>query len=353
MSQPSNRCKVIGDGLLQPWEEFWVVHQSLLLERGYKLRNRYNPDWTPSWYGKKKVQLYKYPDARCAPPKKILDAVRVSDGKKVTLKVVDIDRDIPILQYLNSPSLLADERNHTVPILDKFPVPHEEHLTWIVMPFLLMFQAPIHPFRYVSEIIEPVTQFLEGLEFMHEHGIAHRDACFFNLMVDSTKLVPDGDVSFSDQSRTEDLSRLLTPVARRSVAPLRYFFIDFETAVRFSPDDKNPRCVGRFGQEHDAPELSDTVPYNPFKLDIYQLGMIFPPLFKAYDGMEFLEPLHEAMTCANPDERPTAAEANAMFKGMISSFTDDDMQKGIWEKRTPLKYRRRVESPKPKRTLRT
>lgn len=91
----------------------------------------------------------------------ILDAVRVSDGKKVILKVVDINKDIPILDYLNSPALLADERNHTVPILDKFPVPHEENLTWIVMPFLLMFHAFIHPFRYVSEIIEPVTQFLE------------------------------------------------------------------------------------------------------------------------------------------------------------------------------------------------
>ena len=99
-------------------------------------------------------------------------------------------------------------------------------------------------------------------------------------MVDSTKLVPDGNVSFLKPARTEDWSRLLTPVVRRSVAPLKYFFIDFETAIRFSPDDKNPRCVGKFGQEREAPELSDTVPYNPFKLDVYQLGMIFPPLFK-------------------------------------------------------------------------
>ena len=68
-----------------------------------------------------------------------------------------------------------------------------------------------------------------------------RDACFLNLLVDSTKLVPDGDVSFHEQLRSEDLSRRLTPVERRSVAPLKYFFIDFETAIRFSTDDKNPR----------------------------------------------------------------------------------------------------------------
>ena len=69
--------------------------------------------------------------------------------------------------------------------------------------------------------------------------------------------------------------------------------------------------------------------------------------------MEFLIPLHEAMTRANPDERPTAAEANAMFKKMVSSFTEADMLKRIWEKRTPLKFRRKIENPDPKKTLRT
>lgn len=69
--------------------------------------------------------------------------------------------------------------------------------------------------------------------------------------------------------------------------------------------------------------------------------------------MEFLVPLHEAMTRANPDERPTAAEAHALFKNMISSFTKADLLKRIWDKRTPLKYRRKIENAKPKRTLRT
>ena len=67
MSLPANRSKVEGDHLLQPWEEFWVVHQPLLLERGYKLRNRYDPNWVPSWYGKKKNQIVRCSDSLSIP----------------------------------------------------------------------------------------------------------------------------------------------------------------------------------------------------------------------------------------------------------------------------------------------
>ncbi len=70
------------------------------------------------------------------------------------------------------------------------------------------------------------------------------------------------------------------PLCDAPVAPLKYFSIDFETKIRYSPNKKNLRCIGKFGQECEVPELSDIVPYKPFKLDVYQLGMIFPPLFK-------------------------------------------------------------------------
>ena len=110
-----------------------------------------------------------------------------------------------------------------------------------------------------------------------------RDACYFNLMVDSAKLVPDGDISFSVPYLTRDKCRLVKRVVRRSVAPLEYYFIDFESATRYPLDEKNPLCVGTTGQERSVPELSDTLPYNPFKLDVYQLGSIFPRLFRASD----------------------------------------------------------------------
>lgn len=39
-------------------EIFWVEHQSLLLSRGYQLRPRYNPAWTPSWTGRSMPKEY-------------------------------------------------------------------------------------------------------------------------------------------------------------------------------------------------------------------------------------------------------------------------------------------------------
>ncbi|KAF7306394.1 Protein kinase domain-containing protein [Mycena indigotica] len=32
-----------------PDEQFWVNHQPFLRSKGYKLRLRYQPNWTPSW----------------------------------------------------------------------------------------------------------------------------------------------------------------------------------------------------------------------------------------------------------------------------------------------------------------
>lgn len=69
--------------------------------------------------------------------------------------------------------------------------------------------------------------------------------------------------------------------------------------------------------------------------------------------MEFLIPLHQAMTHPDPRRRPTAAEANAMFKEIISYFSEVDMARRIWEKRISMKSRRRIEFPQPKLTLRT
>jgi hypothetical protein len=37
-----------------PGEVFWRDHQPWLLDQGYTLRQRYHPDWKPSWEGTKK-----------------------------------------------------------------------------------------------------------------------------------------------------------------------------------------------------------------------------------------------------------------------------------------------------------
>lgn len=57
----------------------------------------------------------------------------------------------------------------------------------------------------------------------------------------------------------------------RSQRPPKYYFIDFGISSYFPPGC-DPLVVGRDGRDSEVPELSDTVPYNPFKTDVFIIG---------------------------------------------------------------------------------
>lgn len=65
------------------------------------------------------------------------------------------------------------------------------------------------------------------------------------------------------------------PPSRTAVGGVRYYFIDFGLSTF-----KQSMTVGPHGQER-APELSDTVPYDPYKLDVYILGKAYYRLILA------------------------------------------------------------------------
>lgn len=61
--------------------------------------------------------------------------------------------------------------------------------------------------------------------------------------------------------------------SRTAAGGVRYYLIDFGISVR----DKD-LAVGIHGQER-APELSDNIAYNPYRLDVYILGMAYKRFF--------------------------------------------------------------------------
>ncbi|RDB27576.1 hypothetical protein Hypma_003904 [Hypsizygus marmoreus] len=292
-------------------ELFWVALQPFLLSRGYNLRPRYHPDWIPSWrnYRGPRFNICAYEDALTITNGNLLDAVRLRDGVKVVLKRVRTStEEIPIARYFSSPTLSLDPRNKSVPILDIIPLPSDDCHALIVMPLLLPFDSP--PFRRVGEFAEAVHQFLEGLEFMHEHKVAHRDACYFNLMMDGAKIIPKGFHFFHPETH-DGVSLDLEWRERGLVKPNQYYFIDFGLSTRY-PTHVNIQDVkdtGILGQDRSVPEASITVPYNPFKVDVYQLGNSILQVIEEYDGLERLLPLAQAMTRKNPDDRPLPSEA--------------------------------------------
>lgn len=109
----------------------------------------------------------------------------------------------------------------------------------------------------------------------------------------------------------------------------RYYFIDFGISTRF--EGPGPHLVtGTIGRDPTPPELSATVPYDPFKLDVYLLGNHFlrayvevrllpchvlpPDASQKCTNLEFLRPLLLHMTRRNPDARPTAEQALRLLR---------------------------------------
>jgi len=194
----------------------------------------------------------------------------------------------------------------------------------LVLPFLRRIDRP-YP-ASVRECVDFVGQTLEGLAFMHENGVAHRDCSWRNIMMDGRSLflkgwhpqadhkLPDGKLIWND-----------TP-SRTACGGVRYHFIDFGISTK----DAN-MTVGRAGQIR-VPELSNDVPYNPYKLDVYILGKAYQDyLVKKIEGVDFVLPLITYMTPENPEDRPTAAQCVTRFNEMRAK-----MGRAKLLQRTPL-----------------
>ena len=64
------------------------------------------------------------------------------------------------------------------------------------------------------------------------------------------------------------------------MGPVDYFFIDFGLSRMFSSYEKRHLVTGKGGQNKTVPELSYEIPYDPFKVDIYQFGGVVQELIK-------------------------------------------------------------------------
>ncbi|KDQ07575.1 hypothetical protein BOTBODRAFT_38661 [Botryobasidium botryosum FD-172 SS1] len=298
---------------LNPSEVFWVAHQPFLESRGYQLRPRYRPGWVKSW---KRTPGFNVEDAisPVMPAFRVMDATRMSDGRVVILKRIKkalYETEIEISHYLSQEAFLSDPRNHCAPLLDIL-YPEASEIAFLVLPLLRHFKNPKMQSR--QDAVDFVGQTLEGLVFMHEKGVAHRDCALYNIMMDPKDLYPEGYHPQRD-FLTLDATRY-APVRRRHQVPFpRYYFIDFGISVRFR-DGEPPIASGTDGQDRTVPELqpkqdpTEPVEYNAFLLDVYILGNLYKnELLMKYRGLAFLVPLIDRMTAKVPAQRPSAAEA--------------------------------------------
>ena len=109
--------------------------------------------------------------------------------------------------------------------------------------------------------------------YMHSQATltsTHSDCSRKNLMMDAGAMYPDG----FHPVKQHFLPDAVTPVwpLSRSKAGVKYYFVDFGISVQAA---SGQLVEGNLGRDRDPPELHTGKPYDPFKLDVWQLGTTF------------------------------------------------------------------------------
>ena len=86
-----------------------------------------------------------------------------------------------VAQFFSSEPLLSDPKNHCVPVYEILQVPEEDDDILIVMPYLRKYDSP--RFEMIGELVGFFSRALKGMQFMHQHRVAHRFVSSFHLQV--------------------------------------------------------------------------------------------------------------------------------------------------------------------------
>ncbi|KAH6899459.1 other/AgaK1 protein kinase [Coprinopsis sp. MPI-PUGE-AT-0042] len=324
-------------GTLGPDEEYWRSQHNWLLEQGYRLRPRYNPEWVPSWSTKQDSSGAQAlaEDAQSLNVSTVIDAVEVSTGRHVVLKRTSKTQhpdEIRILQYFSREDLAGDSRNHCPPIIATLAPPDDPDIEIYVIPILRQYDDP--PFDTIGEAIDFLRQILEGFVFLHEHRVAHRDIKGDNILLDPTSLgISDWHFSRPDRQAT-DIDRAVKVKYTRTQRRPKYYITDFGYSTLYAQDEANwpPMEPPKPASDNSLPELQSDDLCDPFPVDVYYVGNWMRLEFingdpnnflrPGFEGsFNFLTPVIDAMTKETPSDRITMQEALTQFDAIVSSLS--------------------------------
>ncbi|KAH9167190.1 kinase-like domain-containing protein [Lactarius sanguifluus] len=320
-------------GVLFSSELWWRDRYRDIGASGYRLRPRYDPDWQPSWKTSRK-DFFTTEDGQPTLLRAGMDATRISDGKQVMLKKVlpeEGPHELSITRYFSSPELRDDSRNHCVQLLeviDTADTKPDKRL--MVMPFLRPFNDP--HFQTFGEFVAFFTQICEGLQFMHERNVAHRDCTENNIMLDPSGMYPKGYHPIQ-KNRSRNFKGRAKRYTRTDRPP-RYYLIDFGLSRRYS--SRHVLDEPLRGGDKNAPEHLRGGRCNPFPVDIYYLGNLVREQFlMKCNGFEFMRELVDSMTDEIPERRPTIEVVIERFDYIRDSLSTTKLRSLISLKKDP------------------
>ncbi|KAI9447481.1 hypothetical protein H4582DRAFT_6109 [Lactarius indigo] len=289
-------------GTLMMTERWWRDRYDDIVNRGYRLRPRYNPQLGPFWFETGK-DLYAVESSQAITSRAAMDATRMRDGLPVVLKKVlpgDGPNELRINQLFSSEEHSRVRDNHCAPLLDVIELSgHSGSQKLMVFPLFRPFKQP--RIQTLGEFAAFFTQICEGIRFMHQRNVAHRNFTVNNIMFYSSKTYPNG---FHPAKSVRNWNFGNTTKAyNRTQRPPRYYFVDLCLSCQYPSRDAmdEPLCGG----DDSAPEHRSGQQCNPFYTDIYYIGNIIRKEFvEKCNGFEFMEDLVARMTQVDPATRP-------------------------------------------------
>nr|VWP02102.1 Putative mitochondrial inner membrane protein 1 [Ganoderma boninense] len=305
-------------------EAIWRILGPFFADRGYTLWPHGHISMTTASVDDVSANGYMYAASRCRDSDKSWDslqpilsyesrnaltrAARASDGRDVVLKLLAIGDEgkghLEILDMLARGPYSLITANHTLPLLDLIVL---DDITFGAFPKVGYSCSEVYGSwakSSVRDVLEMIAQCLEV-----------RTPLSFSYI--TTGLPMEHQDVFKDNFVIQWLPETLRVEHDVVASRPRVYMIGFELAVRFprnSPQEERV-CVGPpplldrhpgGSNRPAAPETLPDQPYDPFKVDVWQLGTTFSD-FKS--TMPAIDKVLASMTEPDPATRPTAYEA--------------------------------------------
>ncbi|KAI0757695.1 kinase-like domain-containing protein [Daedaleopsis nitida] len=238
-------------------------------------------------------------------------AATADDGRLVVLRILKVgeqgQQHLDVLRYLARGPLSLYSHNHALPLLQEIQV---DDMTFGVFPYVggaVRDAYSCWPKNSVGDLVDMILQMLSALVFIHSHRIAHRDAFKDNFLV---------------EWHPESLSA--TPSA--AVERPRVYLHDFEAAVQFpeGTPDENQVLTGipMAGIWDDyarpsPPEVLSGLPYDPYKVDVWQLGSSLSDIEMTIVA---IDELFIAMAEPDPSKRLSARELLYRLNAVVQAM---------------------------------
>ncbi|KAF8217736.1 hypothetical protein K438DRAFT_1795553 [Mycena galopus ATCC 62051] len=170
---------------------------------------------------------------------------------------------------------------------------------------------------------------------MHEHDPYHFDIAPKNLIMDETRVVPHG--SHVSYPKAHDGYRgVFSSENRCSVGPIDYYYIDFGLSRHYSKGKDTALMMGTLRTFPTIPELSETVPYNPFKVAVFQLGLPMANVIKP--ALRVFYPVADRMMSTNPPDCPEPAQSLQEFNSIVNRMSPKKLRSPILGKEGDVTY---------------